>query len=418
MRNKIIAATVLAGLAGGTATHAADLGNNTTVGGFVFADLSHISDQQNGTDIAPTGYGVDVKRFYLIIDHQFNSIWSADITTDAQYLNSTSTVKVTTPPPTGSTTSGSATALTAVSTSGGVTEVYIKKLYVAAKLNDAFAVKLGAASTPWGAYIEDLYGSRWLEKTTTDRLGFSTTSDWGINASGAAGENGLFSYSVSMLNGGGYKNPTRTEKVDFEGRVTVKPLSWLTVAAGYYDGYLGQVNATNNSFPTNSATRLDLALRVAAGPFRVGGEYFDAKNFRTASASTGVGNTSAASTVVGSSATTAPLTDEANGYMVWAAYDVAPQWTVLGRYDSVKFSKDIVPGLKDTYFNVALQYEPVKSIDVGLIYKNEKVDGGVLSISSGDAGGSFLVGGSGVAPTGLTTNGSFDEVGIYMQWKF
>ena len=99
MRKKIITAAILTSCAGATAAVAADIdvGANTTVGGEVFADFGRITLQnETGTggakvDSAPTGTGFDVKRFYLIVDHKFNNVWSADLTTDAQFSTASTT---------------------------------------------------------------------------------------------------------------------------------------------------------------------------------------------------------------------------------------------------------------------------------------------------------------------------------------
>src|SRR5665213_2938170 len=129
-KKKIIAAAILTSCAGATTAAAADIdvGANTTVGGEVFADFGRIS-LQNETgpggakvDAAPTGTGFDVQRFYLIVDPRFSDVWAADLTTDAQF-STASTTTVSTP-------TGTATALTNQNTSGGVTEVFIKKLYL------------------------------------------------------------------------------------------------------------------------------------------------------------------------------------------------------------------------------------------------------------------------------------------------
>ena len=148
---------------------------DTTFGGQAFLDVSHISlqqEQKDGTtkDVPPSGTGIDAKRFYFVVDHQFNDVWSANITTDAQFSSST--------------TAGS----------GGVTEVFIKRLYVQAKVDDALVVHVGSYTMPWVPYVESLYGYRWVEKTASDRLGFATTADWGVNASGKFGDN-LATYS-------------------------------------------------------------------------------------------------------------------------------------------------------------------------------------------------------------------------------
>ena len=261
----LLPAAALAMLLAGAALAAED--GSTTIGGQAFLDFGHISERQgqaDGTDkeVPPTGTGFDVKRFYFVVDHQFNEIWSANLTTDAQFSAST--------------TAGS----------GGVSEVFIKKLYLQAKIADALVVHAGAYTAPWAPFVESLYNYRWVEKTATDRLGFATTADWGINATGKFADN-VVNYSASVVNGGGYKNPTRTKDVDFEGRVGVAPISWLTLGAGYYSGHLGQVTAANDSFDKNTATRYDLVAGVNVSGIRVGAEYFNAKNYKSPSLKTG-----------------------------------------------------------------------------------------------------------------------------------
>src|SRR5499427_4670670 len=69
---------------------AVDVGSDTTIGGLVFFDVSNISLQNEDktgkkVDTPPNGFGFDVKRFYLSVDHKFNDVWSANLTTDAQY---------------------------------------------------------------------------------------------------------------------------------------------------------------------------------------------------------------------------------------------------------------------------------------------------------------------------------------------
>ncbi|MDE2024754.1 MAG: hypothetical protein KGJ18_11215, partial [Gammaproteobacteria bacterium] len=38
---------------------------STTVSGTMFTDWTYLNQQQNGADTGVTGYGIDVKRFYL-----------------------------------------------------------------------------------------------------------------------------------------------------------------------------------------------------------------------------------------------------------------------------------------------------------------------------------------------------------------
>ena len=46
------------------------------------------------------------------------------------------------------------------------------------------------------------------------------------------GTSGMVSYNVAVVNGGGYKNPTRSRGMDLEGRVSVQPVAGLTLAVG------------------------------------------------------------------------------------------------------------------------------------------------------------------------------------------
>jgi hypothetical protein len=264
---------------------------------------------------------------------------------------------------------------------------------------------------PWDPFAESLYAYRYVEKTITDRLGYSNTTDWGLNASGTGGANGMFSYAASVVNGAGFKNPTRTKSVDFEARISAKPIDWLNVGVGYYTGHLGQITAANEDFPHNRATRFDAAAGVLVAGLRVGVEYFNAKNYKTVNslATSALGASSIVNT-----ATIAPVSDRADGISSYAAYSfLQNSWSVFARYDTAKLSKDVAPNLKDKYFNIGVAYKPLKTLDFALVYKNEKVENGSTSVSGGNANGSYTIGGA-----NGTHDGRFEEVGIFAQWSF
>jgi hypothetical protein len=86
---------------------------------------------------------------------------------------------------------------------------------------------------------------------------------------------------------------------------------------------------------------------------------------------------------------------------------------VFARGDSTKLSKNVLPGLKDKFYIVGVAYKPIKSVDLGLVYKNEKVEHGTNILSGADANGSYTIGGS-----KATNDGKFSEVGVYGQWVF
>ena len=428
MRKHLITVAVLASCAAATSAYAVDLGDNTTVGGLTFFDFTNISDHQgqtNGIDpaVAPSGIGFDVKRFYLIVDHKFNDTFSANLTTDAQYASNTTVVTGATVTctggakptgtscPTGSSVASITPATTSVNTGGSATDVMIKLLYLTAKLNDAFIVHVGSYSTPWIQYTDSITGYRWVEKGVADRLGLSDSSaDWGVNASGTFANN-LLSYSASVTDGGGFKNPTRTKYPDFEGRLTAKPFAWLDVGLGYYNGHLGQVTVANDNYDSNNATRWDGLVSVNFGGLRVTGEYIDAKNFRTVnSVAAGVFGTQ---DVVASSPTEVLANDAAKGYSFLAAYAFNATWNVFARYDNVNLSENVLPKLKDRFYDAGIDYKALKALDLALVYKNEQVSGGAATISSADANGSYVIGGA-----TSTTSGTFREIGLYAQYKF
>ncbi len=304
--------------------------DNTQVSGRIYSDFSDISSKVNGvksnasaTDGIPAtnGFGTDVKRFYIGVDHKFNDIFYSNITTDATFNSST-----------------------------GTTALFIKKAYLSAKFSPAFVLTVGGIDGPWAAYAENIYGYRFIEKTLTDRLGLINTVDWGVHAAGTFSN--IFSYDVAAVNGNGYKNPTRAESVDFEGRLSAKLNQW-NFGVGGYTGKLGQ-EAPGVVTP-QTATRFNALAAFVDDRTHLGVEYFSANDF--------------SSTLVKS------LTpDKADGYSFYGSYQLAPTWSVFARDDSAKLSKIITPAKKDDYTNFGLDYTALKGIDLALTFKHEELE--------------------------------------------
>src|SRR5205807_9689101 len=125
------------------------------------------------------------------------------------------------------------------------------------------------------------------------------------------------------------------------------------------------------NFPRNTATRADLLAGIHIIGIRFGGEWFQAKNYKTV-------NSFAASTFGTSSivntAAVGPTSDKANGFSTWLSYDFNQQWQVFTRYDNAKLSANVNPNLRDQYYNIGAVYKPIKPLDVALVYKYEKVE--------------------------------------------
>ena len=353
MPKQNLAAAVAVAMAAISLTANADTEEKTSVGGKAYLDLTNIDQQSDGVDTAAKGTGADVKRFYLSVGHTFDDVWSANVTSDFTYISN-----------------------------DGATQIYIKKAYLQAKLSDAFTARLGSADLPWVPFVEDLYGYRYVENVLVDRLKFGTSADWGLHAGGKLSD-GMVNYALSIVNGNGYKNPTRSKSVDFEGRIGFVPVKGLTLAAGFYSGKLGKDVEGSATPVQHTAERFDALVAYVTDNFRVGGEYFSANDWTQV---------------------TAVPSDKADGYSVWGSFSFTPQVAGFARFDEGKPHKDLLPDLKDQYFNVGIAYKPRKNVDIAFVYKHDKVENGTISTSNGTIGGA--------------TDGKYDEIGVWAQVAF
>jgi hypothetical protein len=323
---------------------------STSISGRMYYNISNIEQKSNGVKTTPSGTGLDIKRFYVGIDHKFNSVYSANITTDVQYSSAIS-----------------------------ATELYIKKAYLQASYSDAVNFRLGAADLPWIPFVEDLYGYRYLEQTISDRTKYGTSADWGVHAYGKLGP--MVSYAVAVIDGAGYKAPLRSKGVDIEGRLSAK-VQDFTFGVGGYSGKLGKdTTGVTNIFHT--AKRFNAVAAWVHGPVRLGAEYFYAKDWNNVQTA---------------------ASDKSEGYSAWASYAFTPEISLFGRYDWVNPKKTTSPGNHDNYFNVGVQYEPVKIVDFSLVYKRDKVDSGTVNTGNGLIGGSI--------------GGTYDEFGLFGQFRW
>jgi len=359
--------------------------DSTSVSGRMYFNFSNLSTKSNGVKPAgvtsPNGTGFNIKRFYLGVDHTFSPIFAANVTMDvSNVVGSTNTLNVN---PNSAASPANATALVGKG-------FYIKKAYLQAKLDPAFVVRLGAADLPWVPYVENQYGYRHIENIVADRLGFATSADWGIHVLGdLAG--GLVSYQVSVVDGAGYRNVKVTNSVDVEGRVSLNYKGFYA-ALGGYSGKLGN-NTEGATNVYHTATREDVLIGYKNKMFNVGAEYFHAKDYKTV---------------------TTVADDKSDGYSVFGNVNFNKTWSVFGRYDWVKPTKlsATTPNLKNQYYNVGIQWEPVKIVDLALVYKHDQVDNGTYGTQYGTIGGAN--------PTGSLTGGkgTVNEFGLFGQLRF
>lgn len=336
--------------------------DSTSISGRMYFNTSAVSaDNAAGANVEKDG-GFQIKRFYVSVDHKFNNTFSGDITVDVDNVLKSASL------------SGST-----LSTSNTGQGLYVKKAYLKASLNPAFNVVLGSTDLPWIPYVEGIYGYRHIEKTITDLDGFGTSADWGVHVMGSFAD-GVVSYQVSAVDGGGYRNPQLTKTVDFEGRLSIA-YKGFNAAIGGYTGKLGKDVQGAATFHSANRFNALLAYKGKIGDIGVtlGGEYFYAKNWNRV---------------------TSVTEDSSDGVSLFASVAPAKEWSLFGRYDWVNPSKDLAPLQNDHYFNFGVQYSPAKIVDLALVYKRDDADGG---LKIGNLG------------SGQVTR---DEIGLYGQFRW
>jgi len=331
--------------------------NNTSINGRMYWDFSYVDQEVNHTRTGTTnGTAFDIKRFYVGIDHKFNDVFSANVTTDFTF-----------------------------DSSSGVNQVFIKKAYLQAKVSDALVFKVGSTDMPWIPFMEDIYGYRYVENTLTDRLKDANSADWGAHVSGKLYD-GMLNYAVSVVNGAGYKkaNIFRTNGPDVEGRLDLD-VDHFIVGIGGYTGKFGQQfgTALHHSF-----TRGDAVAAYVMPDFRIGVEYFAGNNV--------------------SSVTSATQTDTESGVSGFGAWTFMPEWSVFGRYDwATKHLHQVAatPDMPNDYYNVGIEWNPIKIVDFSLVYKHE------------DESGNYATSNIGAGAT-MATKTNYNEVGIFGQLRW
>ena len=294
--------------------------NDTQLSGKMFFDLTNIDQTSKGVKTSASGTGFDVKRFYLGVNHKFDDTWSVNLTTDFQYVSSLDSAA----------------------------DIYVKKAYIQGKFSDALVARAGSADLPWIPFAENYYGYRYVENTLTDRLKFGTSADWGVHVGGDLADKKV-NYAVSVVNGGGYKNPSRSKSQDVEGRIGFVPVEGMVIAVGGYSGTLGKETQTVNSL--HNATRGDLMVAYAKGPMRVGGEYFRANNWNNV---------------------LTVARDKASGYSLWGSWAFTKSGiAAFARYDQADLSKDLDPSLQDTYYNFGIEFPLRKGVKLAAVYKHD-----------------------------------------------
>lgn len=349
-----IGALLIAGIclvSGLVVTRPASADDNFSFHGRIYADVTGKENKDKGTNTKSddSGFGTDVKRVYLEFGYKVDNVWSAHFVSD---IGDQGTKRY---------------------------DIFVKKAYLEANFSKMADLRIGSTDLPWIPFVEHQYGYRYLENTLTDREHFGTSADWGVHMKGG---NDMVQYAFGVINGRGYSDPTRSQSVDFEGRISLTPAKGLTLGLGGYSGKRGKdLEATP---ALHNATRFDLLANYRNDRINVGGEYFTADNWNNV---------------------TSVATDSADGMSVWVSAPVS-NVELFARFDQTKPSKDLNPDLKSTYYNAGVQFKPAKLLKVAVAFKHATVDSGL----GGHA--------AGVGSTIPGAKGESNEIGVWAQYKW
>ena len=136
-------------------------------------------------------YSFDIKRFYVGIDHKFNDIFSANVTTDFTY-----------------------------DSGAGATQVYIKKAYLRSQSGADARHPPGLDRPAVGSLRRRRLWLSLCRKHADRPHAISAPRPTGASMLKGKLANGIIEYAVSAVNGAGYKKTYRTKGVDVEGRVS------------------------------------------------------------------------------------------------------------------------------------------------------------------------------------------------------
>lgn len=316
-----LAGLVLAVAAAAPARAADTAVGDTTLGGKIFIDATHLDQHRNGRRTGLDRNGVDLKRLYIDIDHRFSPVWSAHVTTDINWTRNQSP-----------------------------TDLWFKHAYLEGAFSKALVLRLGAAAMPWAGLVNHWSGYRYIDKELVTRLNFGASADWGVHLLGSAGERGQWQYATSMVSGSSFKRPRTGDRADFEARVAWQPTEYTVIALGGYDGTRALDGGDHTALHT--ARRQDLMVAYADKRLRLGAQYFRATDWNQVRS---------------------PQGDHARGWSVWASVKVAPRWALFARHDRADTSERLDPARRERYTDAGVEWEVNRSVQVAAAYKHERL---------------------------------------------
>lgn len=301
----------------------------TQVSTQVFINASDI--QRTDVSTADEGPAVELKRFYINVDHAFNESWSGHLTTDVQWARNSDP-----------------------------TDLFLRHVYLQRRLGKSHHLQLGNAPTPWILHVAKLNGFRYVDPGVLPRMKLGAPADWGVQMGGDVGP---FNYAVAAVTGAGFQKPRTGERADIEARLSWMPNKQLEVAVGGYHGT--RAMDINDRPHLHTAERWNAMASYVDKDFRLGAEFFYADNWTRV---------------------TQVSPDAARGWSGWGSYQLTPAFSAFARHDRTDMSLRLNPTREERFSQLGLEWKQSRHLRLSLAGKRTGVASSTVNAVANEVG--------------------------------
>lgn len=300
----------------------------TKVSTKLFINASDI--QRSGVSTADEGLALELKRFFVNVDHTFSENWSGHLTTDVHWARNSDP-----------------------------TDLFFRYVYLERRLGASHYLRLGSASTPWIGRVAKRNGFRYVDPGVVTRMKLGPAADWGVHVGGDVGE---FNYAAAAITGAGFQKPRTGERVDIEARLSWMPSKQLEFAVG---GYHGTRAMDINQPHLHTAERWNAMASYVGKDFRLGAEFFYADNWTRV---------------------TEISPDAARGWSGWSSYQLTPDFAAFARHDRTEMSRRLDPTREERFSQLGLEWKQSKHLRLSLAGKRTEVSSSTVDATANEVG--------------------------------
>lgn len=274
---------------------------------------------------------LDLKRTFITLDHRFNQNWSAQVTTDVQWLRN-----------------------------DDPSDVWLRHAYLQRSFGKGRWLRLGNAPTAWIQQESMREGYRYIDAGLIARTKMGAPADYGAHVQYVRGD---FTYAASIVTGAGFQRPRLGKRADVEMRLGWTPGKRLELAVGGYRGTRAQ--DAGHKPREHTARRWNAMASWVGERGRIGGQYFHADNWTRV---------------------TKPGDDDQRGWSAWASHQITPRYALFTRHDMTRMSLDIDPRMQERYHVIGVEWKPNRHLRLAAVGKRVLQEMANVRIESHEAG--------------------------------